>query len=115
MQKNITYTLNLIKLNCYLADESDADEIFIKHDGKKIWPEGKYVKIKDGSMDIKREIKVEKGKSVVFEIWDYDLFTPNDLLGTVTIAADNMGGPYTSDMVKKDQGNSRYSIQWEIN
>jgi len=97
-----------------MSDESDADEVFIKHQGKKIWPEGKYVKMKDSSVELHLEMKIEKGSSSVFEIWEYDLWTPNDLMGTVTITADSMGGPYTSDMVKNDKGNSRYSVTWEI-
>ncbi|MDH5597537.1 MAG: hypothetical protein OEY34_00340 [Cyclobacteriaceae bacterium] len=115
MDKIIHYSLRLLKLHCYLSDESDADELFIKLDGKKIWPsDKKYYKIKEDSVEIKFETKVEKNSEVVVEFWDYDLFSANDLLGTVKIIADASGGPYTSDMVKKEAGNARYALEWEL-
>ncbi|MDH5399819.1 MAG: hypothetical protein OEX02_16830 [Cyclobacteriaceae bacterium] len=114
MEAQITYTLRLKKLHCYLSDEDDADEVFIKHAGKKIWPEGKFIKMKSGATDLNVELKVVKEGKVEFEIWDYDFLTPNDLLGTFMIRADSMGGPYTTDMIKKDKGTSKYALEWEL-
>ncbi|MDH5380148.1 MAG: hypothetical protein OEW75_04805 [Cyclobacteriaceae bacterium] len=115
MDKIIKYTLNLKKIHCYLPDEDDADEIFIKYNGNKIWPEEKFIAMKEGAAVIGYNLKIDKGTVAEFEIWDYDNFTSNDLLGTVRIVADAVGGPFTSDMIKKDSGNSRYAIEWEIN
>ena len=114
MEKILQYTLRLKKLNCYMSGESDSDEIFIKYNGKKVWPEKKYIKMKDSSENLGLDFKIDKGSTHKFEIWDYDLFSPNDLLGTVTVVADSLGGPYTADMVKSSKGFSRYSIEWEI-
>ena len=114
MEKNIYYTLKILRLHCYISDEDDSDEVFLKFNGEKIWPESKYVEMKEGTEMVGFETKVEKGKSVKFEIWDYDMFSPNDLLGEVNIVADKVGGPFTTDMIRKEAGNARYSLEWEM-
>lgn len=114
MEKSIVYNLRLLNINCYISDEADADEVFLKFNGKKIWPKSKYEKMKDGSLKLNVEIKVEKDSKNILEIWDYDFWTPNDKLGTLTINADKMGGPFTTDFTKTDKGTSRYSVEWEM-
>ena len=114
MEKQPIYTLRLKKLNCYLSDEGDADEVFLKHEGKKLWPkDGKYVEMKESSEDLKMDLKIQKGSRTTIELWDYDRWSPNDLLGTFTIVADQSGGPFTTEMVKKDS-KSHYSLEWEL-
>ena len=115
MEKNIHYSLKILKINCYLADEGGEDEIFIKYDGKKIWPNEKFRKMQGSSEEINAEFKVEKGSICKFEVWDYDYLTPNDLLGEVILTADGAGGPYVTDMVRKGKTNSRYSLEWILN
>ena len=115
MERTIQYTLRLLQLHCYLSDEADADEVFIKSDGEKVWPKKeKFTKMKDKSVPLNLEFKMDKGSTRVLEIWDYDFWSPNDLLGTFTIDADQSGGPYTVPMVKKDKGNAKYAIEYEL-
>lgn len=114
MDRVIKYSLSLNRLHCYLADEGGDDEVFIKFNGEKIWPENKYKKMSSSSENLGIEIKVEKGSVNKFEIWDYDYLSANDLLGEISITADSMGGPYTTDMIRKGKGKSKYSIEWSL-
>ena len=48
-----TLTCHLLKLNCYFTDETKQDEIFIKFNGKKIWPtDKKYVGVGLGDVTL---------------------------------------------------------------
>lgn len=110
--------IQLKKLNCYVSDEADADEVMLKYKGKKIWPLKKhYVSMKGGSQDVNVEIRdVPVNESVSVELWDYDLLSPNDLLGTFKLTADKPGGPFNSDMMvnKKASDRARYNLVWEL-
>lgn len=109
------YTIHLHSVLCYLPDEA-VDEVYLKYEGKKIWPqEGKYSSMKEGaSADIRVEKSVVKGVSIVIELWEYDALSPDDKLGKFMLEADKMGGPYTSDMIKEDNGKSKYGLNWEV-
>lgn len=41
-------TIKLRSLQCILNDEVDKDEVYLKLDGKKIWPAGLYKQINSG-------------------------------------------------------------------
>ena len=115
MERTIQYSLKLVNLHCYISDEGDADEVFLKMDGKKIWPKkGKYVSMKDKSAPIDIEFKVDKGSSFDIEVWDYDFWSPNDLLGIIKIDASQAGGPFTSAMEKKEKGDAKYALEYEV-
>ena len=111
------YNVRILKLNCYRQNEADGDEVFIKYKDKKVWPlNSKYQKLSEGSEKLNLEIpEVEKDNTVILELWDYDLFTPDDKLGTFSMLVNERGGPFTTDM-KRDKGSddSRYSIEWEV-
>ena len=113
-----SYTLNLLHIFCYANEELKADEIFIKHKGKKIWPtDKKYMGIKPGEkLPLDVEIPdIQEGETVELEIWDWDLWTPNDLLGTTKMKIDGPGGSFQADMkTAKAQETARYSIQWKV-
>jgi hypothetical protein len=94
------------------------DEIFLKYNGKKIWPaDKKYEQIKTGE---KTEVDISipniaHGSEVTIEIWEWDLFTFNDLLGSITMKIDSYGGPFLVDMrASKEQESAKYSVQWEV-
>jgi len=115
MTSTIHFKIHLLDLHCYLSDESKGDEVFLKYDGKKIWPEkDKFVPMKGGSQRIGYEIEVERGSSVEIEIWDYDVLSANDKLGVVKLLADVQGGPFHSDMIRKDTQNAKYVLDWEV-
>lgn len=105
----------LHSLHCYLPDES-SDEIFLMYEGKKIWPtDEKYHSMKEGkNVELKIKTTVLRGASKSIELWDQDSFSPDDKLGKFILEADKVGGPYMSDMIKEDDGKSKYGLNWEV-
>jgi hypothetical protein len=105
----------LLKLHCYLSDES-ADEVFIKFNKKKIWPvDTKYIEMNSAEELLQVEMDaVEDGTTVEIELWDYDTWTPNDKLGVFRLVADGQGGPFTSDLIKEKGRGAKYSLEWEV-
>jgi hypothetical protein len=112
------YTLTLRNLHCYFVEEWDHDDVYLKFNGQKIWPEHKrQMPIK---MDTITKLDVEinhlaMGQKVKIELWDWDLLSSDDLLGVFTINVSS-GGPYTTDMVPNpDETNkAKYTLEWEI-
>jgi hypothetical protein len=115
---NKTLSLHLRKLNCYRPDESDADEVFIMLNGKKIWPAKRsYVPMKGGAEELNVRIKDLEVNSIAnIELWDYDLFSANDLLGSFRLVVDKSGGPYNTDLTvnKSENIQAKYNLEWEI-
>ncbi len=111
-------TLQLIKLNCYQSDESDADEVFLKFNKKKIWPsKHRFEKMKSGSIEINMDLKeITVNSMITIELWDYDWLSSNDLLGTFKIIIDKAGGPFNTDMAtnKKEGDRARYNLEWQL-
>ena len=111
-------TLELLKLNCYISDESDADEVFLKFNHKKIWPvKHHYESMNKGSLTVEVEIgELEVNSIIEIELWDYDLLSANDLLGTFRITADKAGGPFNTDLTpnKKKSDHARYNLEWQL-
>jgi hypothetical protein len=111
-------TLRLLNLQCILNDESDFDEIFLKVNGKKVWPEGsKYHSVDNDSItEIKLELEVKAGESVVIELWDYDLLSKNDHLGDFVMVMGNYsGGPYQAQLRRKeDRSSASYILHWQF-
>ena len=108
------YKLRILNLKCYLPDESDGDEIYLKYNGNKIWPtDAKYVHIEGENTPVKVEFTIQKGDSMLIELWDYDLLSANDHLGDLTIQADAHGS-YAIEFTKKGKDQSKYALEWEI-
>lgn len=111
-------TVRLKTLHCFQNDEEKFDDIFLKHDGNTIWPKDK--KHEDVRINTRHELNVEianlvPNEQTAIEVWDHDVLSPNDLLGTAYIVPDKSGGPYTVDMKPIDDKEiARYSIDWEI-
>ncbi len=105
----------ILGLICRIPDETDLDEIFLKLNGKKIWPESKkYKRIKMGKTDLDFILKdVNPGDKVEIELWDYDFISANDFLGTFTFFLDDPGGPFTTELSKKDTAVASYSLEWK--
>lgn len=107
-------TCRIIKLNCYLSDE-EADEVFLIHNKNRIWPtDKKYIEMKDTELKIGVDLAVERNTMLELELWDYDTWTPNDLLGTFKLLADERGGPFTSDLITNSGVSAKYSLEWEV-
>lgn len=111
-------TVRLIQLHCYQNDEEKFDDVFLKFNGEKIWPQDK--KHEDVRIDSKHDLDVTiagliPDERAAIEVWDHDLLSPNDLLGTMYFVPDKKGGPYTVDMNPLNESTTaRYSIDWEI-
>lgn len=105
----------LLKLHCYISDES-ADEVFLKFDKDKIWPaDAKYIEMGATEETLNIEMtEVEVGTSIEIELWDYDTWSPNDKLGVFNMVVDGRGGPFTSDLRREQGSEAKYSLEWEV-
>lgn len=110
-------TVRLKSLMCFVNDEDKFDDIYIKYKGKRIWPTNKkHEDVSVGKVDVNVDITdVTPNEEMLLEIWDYDLLSRNDLLGTARMIPDQPGGPYTVDMTpSSDKEVARYSLEWQI-
>lgn len=114
---NDKLTVRLKTLLCYQNDEEKYDDIFIKYQGRRIWPTNKkHEDVAIGSMPLMVDISdVTPNEEMILEIWDYDLWSANDLLGKAKMIPDRPGGPYMVDMTPiDDKETARYSLEWLI-
>lgn len=114
-----SYTLQLSRLHCYFVEESEYDDVFLKYNGKRIWPKDK--KQQPIMMDTTTKIEVEidglsRNQEVVIELWDWDFLSPNDKLGTFTLKVEGDSGPFSTDMVQnlKETKKAKYTLDWEV-
>lgn len=116
MADQVTYQLRILNLYCYRQDEGDGDEVFLKHNGKKLWPsEAKYTKVKEGEYKIAQKVEeVAKGTQMTIELWDWDFLTPNDKLGEFIMLVNERGGPFRTDMKTVESQEAKYSLEWEV-
>ena len=110
-----TFTCHLLQLHCYLSDEPDGDEVFLKHKGKRIWPNKKYKNVPVGATELDVTIEgIAPQEPVEIEIWDYDFLTPNDRLGKCRMIIDAQGGPFRTDLNPENVGDqAKYTLEWE--
>jgi len=116
MEDDNTLKCRFLFIHCYLSDETDGDEIFLKCDGKKFWPiDKKYGSMKEGRAELDISLDVNRQQTLEIEVWDYDLLTPNDLLGRCKMTIDGRGGPYRTDMTPPKAGDmAKYTLEWEV-
>ena len=101
-----------------LNEESDKDEVFLKHNGKRVWPQkGKYHAIDSNErtpVDVSFDHDTTNG--LVVELWDWDLLTPNDLIGTfgMQVNADDYGKFTTALKIAHSKSTASYLLEWEI-
>lgn len=111
-------TIHLIALQCMLNEESDEDEVFFKHKGKRIWPtKGKYHSIASNErvfVDLK--LAHDLSSDLILELWDWDFLTPNDLIGTfqMHINADDYGKFSTTLKIVHSKSTASYLLEWGI-
>ncbi len=110
--------IKLLHLHCLLNDESDQDEVFLKHKGSRIWPDhGRYHKMNSGDrVEIQTSLSHDPATDLDIELWDWDLFSKNDLIGTFHIHL-NQGdyGKFNSSLRKSTmESTASYMLEWEI-
>ena len=114
-----SYTLLLSHLHCYFVEEHEYDDVFLKYNGNKIWPKDK--KQQPVMMDTTTELDVEipglhNGQDIEIELWDWDLLSPNDKLGTFSLKIERDSGPFSTDMVQNlmETKKAKYTLDWEV-
>jgi len=109
--------IKLKTIVCNVPEEIDKDEMYLKHQGKKFWPDGKrYFRIDVGDrVDVDHEIEVTQGWNEI-ELWDFDFTSRNDHLGTFKIKVDPDPGQYSASLIqnKKETATASYFLMWEV-
>lgn len=109
--------IKLHKLHCFLNDETDADEVFLKYKGNKIWPLSFYKSIFSGELNtIDVTLRHDNDQEpIIIELWDYDLLSPNDLLGTFHLSiGSETYGKFQATMKPEGGTTASYLLEWEI-
>lgn len=109
----------LTKLQCIVNDEVDEDEVFLKYNGDKIWPESGLYKGIDISETFELDIEInvdDPKKTIAIELWDFDYLSANDFLGTfeMVLGTDTNGAFSTSMKLKEKGSTASYILYWEI-
>ena len=112
-------SIKLERLFCYVTQERKQDEILLKYNGKRLWPENKYsVSIaQDKSVDLNVSIDhIADGQEILLELWEHDTLSANDLLGRFIVLADKPGGPFKTDIIKNpyEKEKVKYTLQWKL-
>lgn len=109
--------IRLNRVHCTLPDEVDKDEMYLRHEGKKIWPKGSiYYRVDTGdTAPINLTLEVEAGWNEI-ELWDFDYLSRNDFLGTFRFKVDDDSpGMYTNSMhLVEKNSTASYILDWEI-
>lgn len=89
-----------------------ADDLYIKVNGSKVWPSGKYKDINSQqTKDV--EYSLPLNSQVTIQLWEYDTISSDDLLGYLTLGSDHQSGNFTYLVQNRDEG-SIYEINIRI-
>lgn len=105
--------LKLASITCMQTDESDKDEIYLKVNGKKVWP----VKEKFYPIDTDEEATIQLGFNVSkasysIELWEFDFIGRNELLGAFEVDIREPGS--YSEMMSNLKGEASYVLNYEV-
>ena len=108
--------LRLESLVAFIPSESDGDEIFIKYNNKKVAPkDGRYIKMSMGPVPLNVEIELDTNQDwVELELWDYDLFSANDNLGTFKLLVDEVSANFSAELLRDDPAGGKYVLNWSV-
>lgn len=110
-------TLTLNSITCEITEESDKDEIYLKHQGQKIWPKAKKFHQIDVDEEVELGVEILVGQGwIEIELWEYDYTSKDDHLGTFHINVDEMGA-FTEILTLNENEASQagYYLSGEIN
>ena len=108
--------IRINSVQCTTPDEIDKDEMYLKMNGQKIWPEGeRYHRVDTGDVEqVGLELEVNEGWHEM-EVWDYDFVSLNDLLGVFRFKVDDTPGKYSTSMELLERNSTAsYVLFWEI-
>ena len=116
-EKKVTLSLNF--LHCYFVEEENYDDVFLKYNGKKIWPKRKKQQavMMDTTTPLNVEIRgISLGQLVEIELWDFDWLSSNDLLGVFKMEISETTGAFTTDMIRnlEETEKAKYTLEWEV-
>ncbi|MFT6866977.1 MAG: Ca2+-dependent lipid-binding protein [Cyclobacteriaceae bacterium] len=111
--------LKISSIVCEVPEESDKDEIYLMFRDKKIWPQNqKYFKIDvDEILSIDLKISISSPGNLKLELWEYDVTSKNDHLGTFQLDIQSLeAGKFTELLIRDEKGAKRasYYLNWEI-
>lgn len=107
--------IRIVSVQCTVPDEIDKDEMYLKYNGKKIWPVGNlYFRIDTGDkVEVDLILDVENGWNEI-ELWDFDYLSLNDHLGTFKFMVDSTSGVFSTDMeLFEKKSTASYILSWE--
>lgn len=111
------FECRLISINSFHQTESDGDEIFIKLNNKKIWPEAeRYSTVSDSQpARLNHTIPLTKLEGTIeVELWEYDNIISSTCLGKFPLHLTETGGPFNTDLKLTSKEFARYSLTWEV-
>ena len=109
--------LRLDSIVAYMQTEMDGDEIFIKYKDEKVAPtDAKFVRMKHQEpVPLNAEIELSNSDQwVELELWDYDLLSPNDSLGTFRFLVDEVAENFSTELVRQSGSEARYVLNWSV-
>ncbi len=110
-------TILIHSIICEHPQETDMDEIYIIYKGKKVWPKDqKFMKIDvDDTLPIGMKMKVNGKGWLKLELWEYDLTSKNDHLGTFHLKIDDSSGHFSEMLSTPDPRSPiSYFLNWEL-
>ena len=109
--------LRLDSIVAYMQTEADGDEIFIKYKDEKVAPaDAKFVRMKHHEL-VPLNVQIELSESdqwVQLELWDYDLLSANDALGTFRFLVDEVAENFSTELVRQGGSEARYVLNWSV-
>jgi hypothetical protein len=103
--------IELIELRCHVSSE-DHDEAYLKADPPssgpvQVWPGSvSYHKMGPGFVKVLDDITranallMDRNESIQLKLWDYDVSSPDDQLGAVTVHGSEVGAaPLPHDLI----------------
>lgn len=99
----------------FITSHSDGAELFIKFQGKKLWPtDQKYKSMASQieTMNIEIPLIVADGAWIEIELWDYNHIFPSSKLGVFKFLVDGKGGPFVAELNREATKTCRYAINW---